>query len=169
LAALGKDRSLTGRTDIWKASIKAIQAHPTLGYGWGGVFSGGDLEPTYTIQRSTGFPAAHAHNAVLMMLLQLGIVGLILATIMIFAVLRHGLRSVFQGDMGEGFLFLAIPLVLIVAGIAEPTFSAMGIAWCAFLLPLILHQDRAQRLRASSRIVTTERHRRTKPAPVSAR
>jgi exopolysaccharide production protein ExoQ len=164
LNALGKDRSLTGRTAIWKASIRAIVERPLLGYGWGGVFTGNDLEPTYTIQRRTKFLTPHAHNAVLNLWLQLGIVGVILMSIIIVGLLRYGIRRILAGDINEGFLFFSLPLVLLIAGVSENTFSGIGAVWCALLVPLANHQD--QKTAPSHRRVSYRRRSREhRPTP----
>lgn len=72
----GKDLTFTNRTDIWSASVDAIAERPIHGYGWNGVWVDNSLEPTVSLNREIGFRAGHAHNAVLEMLLQGGVIGL---------------------------------------------------------------------------------------------
>jgi exopolysaccharide production protein ExoQ len=74
----GKDLTFTNRTDIWSASIGAIEESPWIGYGWNGVWIEYDVEPTVSLNREIGFVAGHAHDAVLEMLLEGGVVGLAL-------------------------------------------------------------------------------------------
>jgi O-antigen ligase len=83
----GKDLTFTNRTDIWSASVTAIGESPWIGYGWNGVWVDADIEPTVTLNRDTGFTAGHAHNVVLEMLLEGGVLGL-------------GLYLVFFGSVG---------------------------------------------------------------------
>jgi O-antigen ligase len=74
----GKDLTFTGRTQIWSASVDAIGRKPITGYGFAGVWNDAALEPTAGMLRQIGFRAFHAHNSVLELLLELGIVGLVL-------------------------------------------------------------------------------------------
>jgi|EndMetStandDraft_8_1072994.scaffolds.fasta_scaffold52623_2 exopolysaccharide production protein ExoQ len=72
----GKDLTFTNRTDIWAASTNAIGESPWIGYGWNGVWVEPNVEPTVTLNREIGFEAGHAHNVVLEMLLEGGVIGL---------------------------------------------------------------------------------------------
>jgi O-antigen ligase len=74
----GKDLTFTNRTDIWSASVTAIDDSPWIGYGWNGVWIEPNVEPTAGLNRDIGFEAGHAHNAVLEMLLEGGVIGLTL-------------------------------------------------------------------------------------------
>jgi exopolysaccharide production protein ExoQ len=76
LDALGKDRSLTGRTEIWPYVIEAIGDRPILGWGFWAFWS--PLNPrAIEISREVGFGffITTAHNGVLELLLQMGVVG----------------------------------------------------------------------------------------------
>jgi O-antigen ligase len=141
LALLGKNRTLSNRTEIWRWSIAAIKQRPWFGYGWGGVFTDTTLDPTYTINRRVGFTAAHAHSGPLMLLLQVGIVGLVWMLLMLAGVVRRGLRTLAAGNLHEGFFLLSIPSALLLAGLAEPTLDKVALVWLAVIYALVLHQD----------------------------
>jgi exopolysaccharide production protein ExoQ len=73
---IGKDPTLTGRTDLWPYLIPYISQRPMLGWGFFAFWSsvnpvGNDL---YLL---LGWHVAHAHNGLLEMLLEVGIVGTI--------------------------------------------------------------------------------------------
>jgi exopolysaccharide production protein ExoQ len=74
-ARIGKDTTLTGRTDLWTVAIMMIQRHPWLGYGFGGFWRGfiGDSGEFWT---AVGWPTPHAHNGFIDLTLDLGLVGL---------------------------------------------------------------------------------------------
>ncbi|HEX7095146.1 MAG TPA: O-antigen ligase family protein [Acidimicrobiales bacterium] len=74
----GKDLTFTNRTEIWSTSVDAIGDSPWIGYGWNGVWIDEDVEPTVSMNREIGFVAGHAHNSVLEMLLEGGVIGLAL-------------------------------------------------------------------------------------------
>lgn len=75
--ALGRDLSLTGRSEIWGAVQRQIAERPLQGWGWGGVWSSASA-PTLEMWREARFQAFYAHNGYLDILLQLGVVGFLL-------------------------------------------------------------------------------------------
>lgn len=72
---LGRDATLTGRTDIWSALIDAIQDRPWLGYGYG-AFWGLDSMPAYRVRMATEWLVPTAHNGWLETALSVGLLGL---------------------------------------------------------------------------------------------
>ncbi|MHC0065614.1 O-antigen ligase family protein [Nostoc sp. UIC 10890] len=73
--SIGKDSTLTGRTEIWPLVIDRIWKHPWLGYGYGGFWQGWDGESAY-IWRIVGWVPTHPHNGYLAICLDLGFLGL---------------------------------------------------------------------------------------------
>lgn len=80
LAMLGRDITLTGRTDIWEACWNKILERPVLGYGYGGFWLGWEGESAY-VWRVTAWEAAFAHNGFLDLALDLGALGLCVFTL----------------------------------------------------------------------------------------
>ncbi|MBD2410733.1 polymerase [Nostoc calcicola FACHB-389] len=76
-AAIGKDATLTGRTQLWPLVMDMIWKRPWFGYGYGGFWQGWNGESAY-IWLNVGFPANHAHNGYLTICLDLGFFGLAL-------------------------------------------------------------------------------------------
>lgn len=72
---LGKDLTLTGRTDIWVRVIDKIQHRPLLGYGYQGFWQGWESIGA-EIWRGEGWSVPHAHNGFLDLCLELGLLGL---------------------------------------------------------------------------------------------
>ncbi|MCI4646223.1 MAG: O-antigen ligase family protein [Hyphomonadaceae bacterium] len=72
---IGKDPSLTGRTDIWVALVDSISARPWLGYGYG-AFWNPDSEPAYWVRIAVEWDAPTAHNGWLDIALSVGLVGM---------------------------------------------------------------------------------------------
>lgn len=76
---LGKDATLTGRTEIWSGILRQVEHRPWTGFGYGAVWTdtspGG---PQSWIAYEARFSAAHAHSGWLEVYLSLGIPGLIL-------------------------------------------------------------------------------------------
>lgn len=80
LIAMGKDPSLTGRTEIWELSIDMIRQRPWLGYGYQTFWQGINGPSGYVLRAMgvDGFKAPHAHNGVLELSLDIGLVGVTL-------------------------------------------------------------------------------------------
>jgi O-antigen ligase len=77
LNMLGRDASLTGRTDLWTAVMIAISRRPLLGYGYDAFWQGVKGE-SLQAAISAGWLPIHSHNGYLELALGLGIPGLIL-------------------------------------------------------------------------------------------
>jgi exopolysaccharide production protein ExoQ len=141
LDSLGKDRTYSSRTLIWRSAAIAIRKRPLLGYGWSGVFANPDVDPTYSINRRIGFRAAHAHSGPLMLLLQLGVVGLLWMIFMMFQAMRQSYRQFRAGNQAEGFLIGSIIGTLLVASSAEPMMSSTALMWLLIVYAFTVHQD----------------------------
>jgi exopolysaccharide production protein ExoQ len=75
LAIFGKNSTLTGRTDIWLATLDLIQQKPLLGWGYMATWVPTDPQ-TLAIWAEFRWIIGSAHNAYLDVALQLGVVGL---------------------------------------------------------------------------------------------
>lgn len=106
VSALGRDTTLTGRTQIWAIVWDYIRASPWIGVGWGGAWDDGD-GPREEIWNRLYLRIDHAHNGYLDTLLQTGVVGL---TLLLGAVLIALWWSIRQFVDGSGDLW--VPVVL---------------------------------------------------------
>ncbi len=79
---LGRGETLTGRTEVWRHIWAVSQHRPLGGYGLGGVWES-PLAPTSEIWKAVRFRAFHAHSGYLEIVLQLGLVGLYLFTVLV--------------------------------------------------------------------------------------
>ncbi|HRP11856.1 MAG TPA: O-antigen ligase family protein, partial [Terricaulis sp.] len=61
VAAIGRDLTLTGRTDIWEASAPAVNARPWLGYGYY-AFWLPDEGPAYWVRQAVQWEVSSAHS-----------------------------------------------------------------------------------------------------------
>ncbi len=71
----GKDITLTGRTDLWWMSLKMIQERIFLGYGFKSFWEGWGSPGVYIV-RAIGWDAPNAHNGLLELGLDLGLLGI---------------------------------------------------------------------------------------------
>jgi exopolysaccharide production protein ExoQ len=74
VGALGKDLTLTGRTNFWPLVFDKILERPWLGYGFGAFWQGLDGPSAYVWNAST-FKAPNSHNGYLDLCAELGFVG----------------------------------------------------------------------------------------------
>jgi exopolysaccharide production protein ExoQ len=118
LKALGKDPSLTGRTDIWVALMREVNMRPWTGFGYQ-AFWGRDSVPAAFIRAETQWPVPSAHNGWIDLLIQLGWPG---AFSVGFAVLLAFLTSVFRisgAGAREGYFSIAYFAVFLLLSLSE--------------------------------------------------
>ncbi len=75
-SAFGKDITLTGRTALWRDTLRLGAEHPLLGHGWAGFWQGW-FGPSQPIISTYQWRVPHAHNALIEYFLALGIVGVV--------------------------------------------------------------------------------------------
>ena len=112
LKALGKDPTLTGRTDIWAAVARRIAERPLTGYGYG-AFWEKTSAPARIVRKEANWPVPSAHNGWLDLLLQVGWIGaaLFAATAML-ALVALSVRAPRSRDGGFGLFYLLLFLIL---------------------------------------------------------
>lgn len=110
LDALGKDPSLTGRTEIWASLMRKVADRPWTGYGYGAFWGReGESVPADWVRKETGWTVPSAHNGWIDLLVQLGwpgtvLVGLLMAGTTLVTVVRSGGAGVREGWWALGFL-----------------------------------------------------------------
>lgn len=93
---IGKERTLTGRTDIWAGLIESIKLKPWLGNGYG-VYWKDPLGPSYYVRLQLEWGIPSAHNGWIETWLSIGALGVgtfavlfLLTVILAFDRLRKG-------------------------------------------------------------------------------
>lgn len=124
LGLLGKDPSLTGRTEIWLGTLRAIEGNMALGGGYG---AGWNLvgERLFLM---TGIDVGHAHNGYLDLVTDLGGAGLVVMALFYLTLLIAGIRAFYAN--------IATETALLAIGVAA--FALIG-NWVASFL--ILHNS----------------------------
>ena len=75
LEILGRDISLSGRTDIWQGVLEMVKEKPALGYGFFAAWRSDQV--VYVLERTITWTPS-AHNSYIECLVDLGIIGLVL-------------------------------------------------------------------------------------------
>lgn len=93
---VGRDVTLTGRTDLWRAVLVSIGKRPMLGYGFDGFWLGMQGESA-TVILAVRWVVVQAHNGFLELWLNLGATGLALFLSAYFVCLRNAVRFYLRG------------------------------------------------------------------------
>lgn len=119
LELLGKDPTLTGRTNVWSAAMYYAAESLFVGHGYSAFFS--ELSPSreYFGYLSNWTEVPHAHNGFLQLMLDVGLLGAAVASC---AYLVTVFRFVLKNDIkwpNRAFLFLALIYITLV-NVSEP-------------------------------------------------
>jgi exopolysaccharide production protein ExoQ len=132
LGILGRDITLTGRTQLWPAVVQLIEERPILGWGYRAMFQSDDAS-TAVIDRAADFGASSSHNGFLEVGLELGAVGVAVMLVILVVALGRGLLCCTTqiGPLGWFSLMLFVATIL-----AAQTVEILGwnqrIEWVAF-------------------------------------
>lgn len=99
VATLGRDLTLTGRTDIWEASARFVEARPWLGYGYY-AFWLPENGPAFWVREAVMWQVASAHSSWLELALGLGRVGVVLFALQLLVTLTRGAQSLIDARAG---------------------------------------------------------------------
>ncbi|NLD98502.1 MAG: O-antigen ligase family protein [Fibrobacter sp.] len=136
--SVGKDPTLTGRTELWNVLIEIGSKHLPFGVGYGSFWIGNignNLWEIFTWQPEQG------HNGYIDIYVELGIVGLTLLTLMVLRGLR-GIRQDLKFNFPYGTLRFTLLLVCLTHNITESSFGRPShLMWLLFLLSVVNISD----------------------------
>lgn len=131
--SLGKDATLTGRTDLWPLVIDMIWKQPWFGYGFGGFWQGFNGESAY-IWYAAGWPATHPHNGFLALCLDIGIVGLFIFILGFLRAFIKAIALIRDNNNSEVFWPLLYLTYIILSNLTESTLLASNqITWVLYI------------------------------------
>jgi len=127
---LGRDETLTGRTEIWSMALADASARPVLGTGFGGYFNTNN-----EFSRTHGYTA---HNGILDVYVETGIVGVVVLLVFLFSAFID-IRKSLDGHLDFGVLALAILLTNLLANYTESIFlKSTSYVWTMLLFVSIM-------------------------------
>lgn len=129
ISALGKDPTLTDRTEVWQDVLK-VPINPFLGAGFESFWLGERREKLW---EKWWWHPNEAHNGYLEVYLNLGLVGLVILAGLLIGTFRK-IRKQLSINMEWGRLRLGFLLAVIVFNWTEATFKALHPVWFAFYI-----------------------------------
>jgi exopolysaccharide production protein ExoQ len=111
---LGRDDTLTGRTDVWASVMPAREQRPLLGYGFGSF---------WTDARRELYEIPTAHNGYLDILLETGEVGLLFYALWLLSCARQLHRSLVL-DYGWASFGICLLLMSLIYNITESALNS---------------------------------------------
>ena len=115
-ALLGRNSTLTGRTDVWAAVLPTMKRQPLLGYGFGSF---------WTDARRILYDIPTAHNGYLDILLELGAVGLAFYTVWLLSCARK-LHRALARDYQWASLAICFLLMSLIYNTTESSLNSLA-------------------------------------------
>jgi len=132
LGVVGKDATLTGRTELWSALEQLIEQKPLLGWGYRAMFQSADAS-TALIDRYANFGATTSDNTFLELTLELGLVGACVMFMFVVSTVKRGLRCIKIGEGLLGWSSLVFVAGALVSGMTVETLAQnQNIEWVLF-------------------------------------
>lgn len=137
--ALGRQSSLSGRTDIW-AAISSAVSNPIAGAGFESFWISPDARKVWSYLANAGWYIPErineAHNGYLEVYLNLGWIGVCLIALILISGYRRASKA-FQRDPLLGGLILAYIATSAIYGITEAGFRMLDLIWTFLLFAVV--------------------------------
>jgi len=118
---LGRDATLTGRTDIWKAVLDIGPRNPLLGRGYGSFWIG-TLGNDVWRQANIYGRYNQSHNGFIDIYIELGVLGLTLLAGLIWSAYRD-MKQALRNHFEYGAFRLTLLLVILIHNVTESSFA----------------------------------------------
>jgi exopolysaccharide production protein ExoQ len=120
LDAMGRDLTLTGRTELWEAVFVMIKKRPVLGYGYSAFWLGLDGKSEY-VWRMVGWKVPHAHNGLLDLWLDVGLLGVLIFIAGFFQAVRNAVCMIRSTNNIEALWPLVYLTFMLLCNLTEST------------------------------------------------
>jgi len=129
---IGKERTLTGRTDIWNALAAAIKEKPLLGYGYG-TFWQDENGPSYWVRFSLEWGVPTAHNGWVETWLSAGVVAVVLFGLLYLITLLMAFGRLYRGGVENYWVILSTILFLMISLSESTILQQNDLSWVIFV------------------------------------
>jgi len=137
LALLGRDATLTGRSDIWREVWRAILKRPLLGYGFSAFWIGLKGE-AFNVITMLGFVVLHAHNGFLEIMLELGGTGLAIFVLSYLRACYLALRLIRSKYIEQAVWPIFVLFLIVLSNMDENSLLIYnGIFWVLYVIALV--------------------------------
>jgi len=136
IKSLGRNMTLTGRTDLWIDLLK-MNTNQWFGVGFESFFVGDRVERLWKLY---WWHPNEAHNGYLEIYLTLGRVGIFLLLLLVVTGYRNAMK-IYRLDPRSGSLRLAFLIVVLLYNITEAAFKVIHPVWAVFLLAVMAVPD----------------------------
>jgi exopolysaccharide production protein ExoQ len=149
--AIGKDSTLTGRTELWAMVTEAIADRPWLGWGYA-AFWETDASPSRSIWELIRWDAPGSHNGYMEIWLGLCILGPVVIGLSFAVNYKNALVALWRGYIfgGRWCLFMLVTLTIASLNEDEPMVPN-SILMVLYLITTIVGQRIANPVRPSAR------------------
>lgn len=131
LGTVGRDSTLTGRTDIWNL-VLGMKGNSLVGTGFESFWIGWRREILWNVYR---FHLNEAHNGYIEVYLNLGWIGVALLALLVVTGYRN-VMAAFRREPDAGSLRLAYFVTALVYNLSEAGFRMLDPVWLFFLLAI---------------------------------
>ena len=140
---IGKDLTLTGRTELWPFVWEAIQKRPLLGYGYEGFWFPENSE-AWRIWTAVGWKPTHPHNGTLKLLLEIGWLGTLTFLLSFFLSFLKSLALIRLTKTSEYYFPIALMTFIFLSGLTESSFMETDITWVFYICICLIKLDKEQ-------------------------
>jgi exopolysaccharide production protein ExoQ len=134
LESLGRNMTLTNRTDIW-AIVELYQDNPLGGAGFDTFWSGRRLE----LLSENIYGVIQAHNGYLETYLNGGMFGVSLLVVVLFFAYWHIRKELMLGRYEDNMRYVIL-LIALIYNVSEASFNKPGIMWLATVYAIMQYQ-----------------------------
>lgn len=130
---LGREETLTGRTEVWAQLVPAAMSRPLFGFGFGGFWT--------TLNRAV-YDISDAHNGYLGMTLELGFFGILFFSFFILSAMRKA-RKEMSRDFDWACLWICYISMTVIHNITESSLNTFTTRLMAILLLLSISSTKS--------------------------
>lgn len=169
LEEMGKDATLTGRTEIWKLVLN-MSGSPIFGTGFESFWLGNRADRMWALYY---FHPTQAHNGYIEVYLELGWIGIVLLSAIVFAGYRNALATL-RVNPDAGRIRMAFIAIALVYNVTEAGFRMMTLTWfflllSAFVVPVAAVEEASEPLPADTSPKFEDWRQQPQPVPNLAR
>lgn len=144
---LGKDSTLSGRTEIWKAAMASVLKSPMLGYGYMAFWRGFQGEAA-NVSLANAWFSAYAHSGYLNLLTTLGLSGMIAFLWSLVLAIRNARICICNSGLSYTPWYLCVIILTVILNIDEVTImTPNNLLWMLYVVASIGLAENAKQVR----------------------